>query len=471
MERFYSRTLEVPELTRIAGHLATCDYCRRAYHEAFQRRRDYAPVAFNLSPEIWLRNKHLSYEQLAPYIEDQVDETEREMLGLHLESCERCREDVRSFREHRRREDPEMQVRYAPRETSSSSWREKLLPFRGQVKVSWRPIYAAAIVAAVAGAITLSAVFLAQQRRTSVNPSAQQAQQILPTEAPPATSGNAGVQPLPAPPVAETARSSTNDSRKVATANPDSARSLVRQRRTVRGTSATRVSPQLLEERVLLKDGGEQIALNNSGELMGLENLSPETKQAIREVLLSQEIRRPQSLAEIIGGSSTVRGPRGGESRFRLISPERTVLTEDRPTFRWEPLKGATSYRVHVVDPNNHEVAQSPEFPATVTEWKLSLPLKRGVVYTWIVTAVVKGEEVTSPAASEPEMRFKTLESEKLIELIRLKEHSSSHLARGVWYARAGMLGEAERELQLLVNDNPQSPLARKLLNDVRSWR
>ncbi len=124
-----------------------------------------------------------------------------------------------------------------------------------------------------------------------------------------------------------------------------------------------------------------------------------------------------------------------------------------------------------MVNSNNHEVARSPELPATTNEWKTSLPLKRGVVYTWIVTALVDGEEVTAPAASESEMRFKVLEAKTLIELNRLEGRASSHLARGVWYARTGMLGEAEREFQLLVNDNPRSPLARKLPDTVRSWR
>lgn len=468
MEKFYARTLEVPELTRIAGHLATCAHCRQAFHEVFQQRRDYAPVAFNLSPEAWLKNEHLTYEQLAPYVEERMDEIEHEMLDIHLKSCARCREDLRKFIDHRQQTEPEMQVRYAPRERAS--WRENLLPLWQRFLVGWRPMYAAAIVAAVAGVAILTAVFLGQHRMSDSSP-AQQAQSTRPTDAPPTTSSHAAVPPLPAPPVDETAQSSADDSPKTAIANRGPARSTVREPRTPQGTStsgATKSSPEAL---VSLHDSGVEIALNNSGELTGLENLLPETEQAIREVLLARVLGRPQTLLEVTGSSSALRGARGGESRFRLISPKRTVLAEDRPAFRWEPLKEATSYRVHVVDSNNHEVARSPELPSTTTEWAPSVPLKRGIVYMWIVTAEVNGEEVTSPAASEPEMRFKVLEAEKLNELNRLRERSSLHLVRGVWYARAGMLGDAEREFQLLVKDNPQSPLARKLLNDVRSWR
>jgi hypothetical protein len=46
-----------------------------------------------------------------------------------------------------------------------------------------------------------------------------------------------------------------------------------------------------------------------------------------------------------------------------------------------------------------------------------------------------------------------------------------SHLALGVFYAREGMLAEAEREFQVLVNDNPGSQIAASLLRAVQSWR
>jgi hypothetical protein len=92
------------------------------------------------------------------------------------------------------------------------------------------------------------------------------------------------------------------------------------------------------------------------------------------------------------------------------------------------------------------------------------------MVYKWAVTAIVNGEEVSSPAASAPEARFGILDEEKALELNLLKR-TPSHLALGIFYARAGMLPEAEREFQLLVNDNPQSQVAVKLLSRIQSWR
>jgi hypothetical protein len=86
------------------------------------------------------------------------------------------------------------------------------------------------------------------------------------------------------------------------------------------------------------------------------------------------------------------------------------------------------------------------------------------------VTAVVDGKKVVSPSASAPEMKFAILSTADFQELNRLKK-SNSHLALGVFYARAGLLEEAEHEVQRLAELNRQSELPRKLLQSVRRMK
>ena len=97
-------------------------------------------------------------------------------------------------------------------------------------------------------------------------------------------------------------------------------------------------------------------------------------------------------------------------------------------------------------------------------------PLRRGQIFSWVVTAVVDGKKVVSPSASAPEIKFAVLSTADFNELSRLKK-SNSHLALGVFYARVGLLNEAEREFERLIDLNPQSELPRKLLQDVRAMR
>jgi hypothetical protein len=230
------------------------------------------------------------------------------------------------------------------------------------------------------------------------------------------------------------------------------------------GTSST-------ERITSLNDNGEKLKIDQSGSVAGLKNLPPETQRSIKETLLAAEIRKPEALIELAGVQGPVRGTTEHKLSFRLLSPCGVVLSNNLPAFKWEPLDSATGYRVLVADAANQEVAASGPLPSATTLWTPPSSLKRGGTYTWVVIATINGTEVTAPAATAPEMKFKLLGDGKVMELDLLRRSTKSHLALGVFYAREGMLAEAEQEFQHLVRENPKSPLAVKLLRTVQSWR
>ena len=96
--------------------------------------------------------------------------------------------------------------------------------------------------------------------------------------------------------------------------------------------------------------------------------------------------------------------------------------------------------------------------------------MKRGVVYTWIVVALKDGEERLAPMApARAEFRVIGMrESGRLRDATRL---SKSDAARGVLYAREGMLDNAERAFEKHLRSVPHDRRARELLAKVRSWR
>jgi hypothetical protein len=190
----------------------------------------------------------------------------------------------------------------------------------------------------------------------------------------------------------------------------------------------------------------------------------------VREAVINGSLKRPALLNELSGRDAVLRSSDMDNEMVRLVSPENSVLLEDRPVFRWTPLKDATGYRVVVGDEHFRQAAESGDLPGTATQWQPSAPLKRGMVYTWIVMGIRSGESVgfhPSSAAS----KFKVLEEAKAKELDQLKSSSPSHLALGVFYAREGMITNAERELQLLAQQNPDSAIARNLLKQIRTWK
>lgn len=221
---------------------------------------------------------------------------------------------------------------------------------------------------------------------------------------------------------------------------------------------------------VSLDDGGQRVTLDEQGNLAGLGPLSPATQRALKAALTDGRVRTPAALNALAGRSGVLLGGSSEGVAFPLVGPVGTVVRTDRPTLRWRPLAGAQGYTVTLLDADLNPIAISP--PLTATGWTVARPLERGQTYVWQVAAQTKGGEVIAPAAPAPEARFKILELAKAAQLRRLEAaHPSSHLARGVSYAQAGLLDDAAREFRALLAANPQSPVARKLLRNVEARR
>jgi hypothetical protein len=61
-------------------------------------------------------------------------------------------------------------------------------------------------------------------------------------------------------------------------------------------------------------------------------------------------------------------------------------------------------------------------------------------------------------------------EAAKKIAEARTK-NGNSHLVMGLVYAEAGLISDAEREFRELVRKNPDSPIARNLLEKVKGQK
>jgi hypothetical protein len=221
---------------------------------------------------------------------------------------------------------------------------------------------------------------------------------------------------------------------------------------------------------VTLNDGNRRIELDQHGNLTGLPGLPSSYKQKIASALTRQQADIPLSMADLIGKSETLQGASERSNRFSLISPVGTVVQSDRPLFQWSPLMGADAYRVYIYDEHYNEISVSPLLKETA--WTVPRPLERGANYNWQVTAMEGRNEFLSRVPPEPEPKFQILSKEGFAELERIKRTGgNSHLVTGISYAEFGLLDDAERELSLLSQENPQSQVARKLLNSVQSVR
>jgi hypothetical protein len=214
-----------------------------------------------------------------------------------------------------------------------------------------------------------------------------------------------------------------------------------------------------------IKDAGGSITLDQQGQLTGADGLSAELQQAMRNALTRQTVEIKPLPVELAGNSGQLLRGKGEGVPFGLLGPLKIVSRTDRPTFAWQPLSGASGYIITVFDQTFSPVMVSGKL--TGTSWQPGSGLPRGIVYMWQVAALKDGQEVISPTAPAPEAKFKVLETEYLHDIEQAGKNRS-RLAAGLAYARAGLLREAQQELGALVRANPESEVARKLLQTVQ---
>ena len=448
MRLFCLRALPEADLTAIARHLADCSQCHRLLVSSLREHALETP-SFTLAPEFWLRHEHIDYDQLVELAERRLDESDRELIDAHIKTCPPCREDVRSFLAFRQEIEPELGVRYGPRTQS---------PPRGPVRQwNWwqgivrRPVYATVVLVLIALAI---AVMVFRNRTSVFEAWKGPTPQVSPKPTPSGGGVVTAASPTTTPPNNESASNSPKP-----TIEPSPKRII------------ENPAPQIGNSAVIaLNDGRSTITLNKDGKVTGLDDVPPETKRDIATALVAEKIEPPAVLNSLAPESTTLRGNGNKGAPFRLLSPGRIVIIESSPIFKWGQLAGASAYRVYVLDSRGHQVAKSEDLPSAITEWKPSTPLDRGKIYSWVVIAVVDGKEIVSPGAAAPAMKFQVLSASDLQKTDQLKR-TRSHLVLGVFYAKVGLLAEAEREFQELVRLNPDDKVAKKLLRSVRLVR
>ena len=424
---YSGRTLDTDELLAVDGHLASCDVC----HE---RLTGMLPAAAKPAAGLSLQPDagpfHLDYEQhLESYVDGKLNDIDREIVDSHVAECSRCADELRDLLAFK--EQPIAAVT-GDASVTSAPWKQWL----PQWPVLSNPAWAAAAVIAVF--MLAIAVLL-----WTTNSTSQLEQVQTGSPEPDKQSG----QPAPAP---------TEQARNSSTQSPDN-----------RADSTASPRGEIL---FALNDAGGQVAVNQRGQLEGLEELPTELKESVEKVLAERRLRPSPALAGWPTGAGQLRDGLETQSTFVPLAPTDVVLETDRPAFRWRALEGARNYSVTIFDAKLRLVASSG--PVTGTEWTMPNSLARGVTYSWQISASKDGETVVSPKPPLPQARFRILDQAAVVALANLKRSAgSSHLAMGVFYWKHGLIEDAEREFQALAAANPNSNVARELLKSVRALR
>lgn len=419
VEDYCRQQLRTAELLSVSDHLGECEPCRRRIEFAlngdaafFALRSQIFSEAAEVSSPVFAQ-PHPTLDQTAGYVDGILAAEERQMVADHLTRCVQCALAVDDLRAFKSQIAPSLDREYQPAQPRSSTegWWQRVVaalpPLFGQSPGLAFGAGIAVLLLAVTGWLIW---------RTPGEREPKQELVVSPTPTP---------QPVPVPP-----------------------------------------APQLVAQ---LTDGEGRLTLDQEGKLSGADDLPPVYQSMLKEALTNPRIQKSPMLTRLTQPPSSLMSTDNQRREFFVIEPVGEVLLTARPTLRWSAMEGATGYVVEIYDSKFNLVAASPQL--TSRSW-VAPALSRGNIYAWQVKALKDGQEITAPRPPAPQARFRILEGAKVNELVQARRaHPSSHLVLGLLYAEAGLLKEAEQELRLLQKANPDSEIARSLLNQVRARR
>jgi len=125
---------------------------------------------------------------------------------------------------------------------------------------------------------------------------------------------------------------------------------------------------------------------------------------------------------------------RGGETTMQLLSPVGTAVDPAQVSFRWQPVEGATLYRVALRDSSGNDLWEyEVKAPTTSLAYSGEKKLSPGASYRWRVTAL-QGDEVLSSASAKMDV----FSAEDLAHITTTRKQSvdpaESHLLLGMLY-------------------------------------
>ena len=415
IQDYHRQKLTPADLLGVDDHLAECHECRRLVE--FALKNDVLGIYSELASEAVV-DQHLTFEQMATYVDGLLTGEERRIIEDHLAACGECSPLVADLSAFRNEIAPDLDREFRPANTAPGTEPESL--WNRVVNALHAPIYKIPtwvyvpllLLLAVSGWLVWRAI----TRQTTTNIAI--------------TSPPTGLSPSTTP----------------------------------------EVSPVVIAR---LNDGGSTLALDTQGRLTGIDQWPSEYQKMAKDALTNLRVERSPLLAGLSRPGSSLMGGSDEERNFAVIEPVGKVVLNDRVVFRWSKLEGATAYLVEVYDEQFKRAATSPLIADT--SWTAPR-LARGHIYSWQVKGHVKALrdvlEYLTPRPPAKQAKFRILDQAMAAEISRARrDYPSSHLLLGLLYARSGLLAEADQEFHKLQAINPDSEVARKLEASISGLR
>lgn len=225
---------------------------------------------------------------------------------------------------------------------------------------------------------------------------------------------------------------------------------------------------KVLNEAIEISDS--YIKITKSGEIVLDETANIDygsVKKIVSKAISQQPLEFSKELLALEDSNGVKMGSSGSDkNEIEPISPVATYIQNKQPIFNWKAVKEAAYYDIYVYE-SNREISNGR---VTKTSWKISTLLEPGVEYSWqVIPRNSEGISIIPADEQVPEPRFIVLEKSKYNELVKLKKaYSNSYLLLGYLYLQYNLREDAEREFLNLYKANPNSKIAKHLVNNIR---
>lgn len=422
IDQYQTGSLSAQERFDCDIHFADCQACQEQVWNDRKLEALSSFVQTRLSIIASESSDHLTFEQMADYVDNKIDQIDSECIDSHLIWCELCSAEVKEMVQQNK-------------SFSLHSPSQFSLPSNSQIEnvtslwkwSSRKPWISKEVAIAAFVAVLFSGGYaLLRFWRTSDGAVKSKAQ---------ITASEIGKISADASP------------------NPT---------RTLPGIEKPFESPQVLPTSTLDFDGGKW--------------LLPTDHRLFSATLKTGRLDVPLSVKEMLRKDI----PMGKEDlniSFKLFSPADETVRETQPILKWQAFADDSKYKVVVTDlTSNKNVIDRL---VNATDLKLNVPLESGHLYRWQVSAKDKDDKtIYGKYSGQSYADFFLIDRNELnLVLAAEKRYSDekdplARLALAVRYAKAGLLKDSERELNSFLKAAPKSPhipQAQKLLKQLKS--
>lgn len=423
IEGYLLGILDSEEQFKAETHLTDCQNCRARTIEIEKLTTLSSRISKYLSPFSIETTEHLDPEQIAAYVNDQLEEMDRECAISHLAWCNACAAEVEEILSYSRQTMSDQREEADP----NLSGLDKIKIFL--LSITARPLFARALAFGMISLI-VSGIYLNYRNSES---------EIAKPESP---------------------ISSEISAAKDVTQKTESEYSPDR-----RAEFSENAAPAKLNT-----TGVNSISTTSN--LADLKWILPAERLLLDRALKQGKLELPAAILEM-RNKDTLMGNTVSVDSFSLISPAGTGVRDDRALLKWSEYKPDAKYDVTLRDVTNNKNL----FEASVnsTELSLNFQLERGRLYRWQVRVTNPNNRyIFGKWLDHNFADFFVLDNSELQRVVEAEkyykksEDSLAHLALAARYAKAGLLGDAERELIAFQINNPNSVEASRLLKSLR---